>query len=172
MNPECFFGNTSLWVRSRAAICVIFEADYKIKLLVITSGKNGQNTAILKFQKRFIWLLFFNNWRKRTSHNFSKLLNECMEKPYRAHLPSSSRTHVCIPGNNRRSLSWENRRHTSRIAFGNSAIFEHFCELRWFTLWPIKSQTYSIKFISADTVGHWSTINFTNINKTNNYLSS
>ena len=47
-----------------------FEANYEIKLLVITSGKKGDNTDILKLQKSFIWLLFFNNLRKRMSHTF------------------------------------------------------------------------------------------------------
>jgi len=34
--------------------------------------KKGNNMNILKLQKWFIWLLFFNNLRKRTSHNFSR----------------------------------------------------------------------------------------------------
>jgi hypothetical protein len=48
--------NISLWIRSQATIWVVFEADYEIKLLVITNGKKGDNMDILKLQKSFIWV--------------------------------------------------------------------------------------------------------------------
>jgi len=31
LNLKCFFGNISLWIRSHATICVVFEDDYEIK---------------------------------------------------------------------------------------------------------------------------------------------
>jgi hypothetical protein len=52
----------------------------------------GDNTDILKLQKSFIWLLCFNNLRKRTSHNFFRT-SECMEKPFRTHLLSREYNH-------------------------------------------------------------------------------
>jgi hypothetical protein len=64
------FGNISLWIRSRATIRAVVEADYEIQLLVITSGKRGDNTDIIKLQKSFICFVFFNNLRIRTNHNF------------------------------------------------------------------------------------------------------
>ena len=42
MNPNYFVCNISLWIRPRATIEVVFESDYEIKLLVITSGKRGE----------------------------------------------------------------------------------------------------------------------------------
>lgn len=39
-----------------------------------------------------MWLLFSNNLRKRTSHNFFRT-SECMEKPFRTHLLSKEYNH-------------------------------------------------------------------------------
>jgi len=39
VEPEWFFLNISLWITSRATILDIFEADYEIELLVMTSEK-------------------------------------------------------------------------------------------------------------------------------------
>ena len=58
---NAFLGNISLLVRSRATNSIVVEADYEIKLLVITSGKNGNNTDILK---RFYLFFVFHQCRK------------------------------------------------------------------------------------------------------------
>ena len=51
---NAFFGNTSLWIRSRATIQVVVEADYEIQLLDITSEIREDKTDIIKLQKSFI----------------------------------------------------------------------------------------------------------------------
>jgi hypothetical protein len=163
MNPKYFFDKISLWIRSRAIIWVVFEADYEIKLLVIVSEKKGDNTDILKLQKSFIWLFFSTIYENGRAINFPKLLNKCMEKPYCAHLLSSkynhqfydkvSRTSQFIPQTRRQSLSWGNHHQSSRIVFVNLAIFWH-CGLLWFTLQPRKSHTCSIGFLSGAIAGH------------------
>jgi hypothetical protein len=42
---------------------------------------------------KFIWLMIFNNFRNRPVIFLSELLNECMEKLYRAHLLRSDYNH-------------------------------------------------------------------------------
>jgi hypothetical protein len=93
--------------------------------------KKGDNMNILKLQRCFIWLLFFNNLRKRTSHNVFE--NFWMKTE--AHLISSQSYHtrLFIPRTRIRDLSCGNRRHSSTFAIVNSAIFWH-CGLRWFTV--------------------------------------
>jgi hypothetical protein len=93
--------------------------------------KKGDNMYILKLQKCFIWLLFFNSLRKRTSHNFFENFRMKME----AHFISSQsyRTRLFIPRTRIRGLYCGNRRHSSTFALVNSAIFWH-CGLRWFTV--------------------------------------
>ena len=80
----------------RATIWVVSETDFEIKLLVITSGKKGDNADILKLQANFIWLFFFNNLRKRTSYtppqNFWMNLY-IIQKHYCTHLLSSEYNH-------------------------------------------------------------------------------
>jgi hypothetical protein len=71
---NAFLGNISLLVRSRATNSIVVEADYEIKLLVITSGKNGNNTDILK---RFF--LFFTNVGKRT-RTFEWMYEEALSR--------------------------------------------------------------------------------------------
>ena len=58
LNRKCFFVDISLWIRSRATIWVVFEADYEIKLLVFTSGKKGDNTDIIKLKKVLVAYCF------------------------------------------------------------------------------------------------------------------
>jgi hypothetical protein len=43
-NPEIEEGQTTQWRKEkwRATIWVVLEADYEIKLLIITSGKKGE----------------------------------------------------------------------------------------------------------------------------------
>jgi len=67
LNPQCFFGNNSLWIRSQAMIGVVFEADYEIKLLVITSGKMEITRTFKNFY--LVIVFFYINLRKPTSHN-------------------------------------------------------------------------------------------------------
>ena len=54
---KVLFGNISLWIRSQATILVIFEADYEIKLLLITSGKMG-DILKLKLKKKLFGYCF------------------------------------------------------------------------------------------------------------------
>jgi hypothetical protein len=55
--PPSFAGNISLWIRSRATIWVVFEADYDIKLLVITSEKREITQPFLNLQKQcYYWV--------------------------------------------------------------------------------------------------------------------
>jgi hypothetical protein len=70
LNPNYFFGNISLWIRSWATIWVIFKLIMKSNCWLLQLRKLGDNTDILKLQESFLWLLFFNNLRKRTSHIF------------------------------------------------------------------------------------------------------
>jgi hypothetical protein len=73
--------------------------------------------------------MIFNNFRNRPVIFLSELLNECMEKLYRAHLLSSDYNHnvyATAPAltNSFHELgnkaSRGNHRHSSRIAFVNS----------------------------------------------------
>jgi hypothetical protein len=93
--------------------------------------KNGDNLNILKLQKCFNWLLFFNNLRKRASHKFFENFSMKTE----AHLISSQsyRIRLFIPWTMVRGLSCGNRHHSSTFALTNSAILWH-CGLRWFTV--------------------------------------
>jgi hypothetical protein len=113
----------------------------KNQIVGYNKWKRGDNMNILKLQKCFIWLLFFNNLRKRTSHNFFE--NFWMKTE--AHLISSQsyRTRLFIPRTRIRGLSCKNRRHSSTFALVNSAIFWH-CGLRWFTVnhWDILLWSY------------------------------
>jgi len=77
VEQKLFFVDISLWIRSRATTWVVFEADYEIKLLVFTSGKKGDNTDIIKLQKRFSCLLFFKNSRKPMSPIFVRTFEGC-----------------------------------------------------------------------------------------------
>ena len=66
--PDMFFGNVSLMIRLRATIWV-------------------------GHFKAFIWLLFFNNLRKCSSHSFSRTFEWMYGEAYGAHLPSSEYNH-------------------------------------------------------------------------------
>ena len=58
--------NISLWIRSRATIEVVFESDYEIKLLVITSGKRGEKIKKVLLWNHLISLVpIFVDWEKR-----------------------------------------------------------------------------------------------------------
>jgi len=58
LEPEIVFGNISLWIRLRTTIWVIFEADYKIKLLVITSGKREITRTFQNFKNALFGYCF------------------------------------------------------------------------------------------------------------------
>ena len=58
VEPEIVFGNISLWIRLRTTIWVIFEADYKIKLLVITSGKKEITRTFQNFKNALFGYCF------------------------------------------------------------------------------------------------------------------
>ena len=61
-----FVCNISLWIRSRATIEVVFESDYEIKLLVITSGKRGEKIKKVLLWNHLISLVpIFVGWEKR-----------------------------------------------------------------------------------------------------------
>ena len=97
--------------------------------------------------------MFFNNLRKRTSHNFSRTF-EWMRSFIEHIYSAASITTTFTPKLPTLAYSFHelvdevslNRCHSSRIAFINSEIIWHF-GLRWFTLRPIKSHTCSIGFI-------------------------
>jgi hypothetical protein len=94
------------------------EVDPELLFLVIFHY--GLDHGLLKLQKRFICLFFFQPFKKRTIHNFSELLNECMEKPYPAHLLSIEYNHhvytrLFIPRTSQRSHYCGNRRHSSLL---------------------------------------------------------
>ena len=105
--------------------------------------------------------MFFNNLRKRTSHNFSRTF-EWMRSFIEHIYSAASITTTFTPKLPTLAYSFHelvdevslNRCHSSRIAFINSEIIWHF-GLRWFTLRPIKSHTCSIGFIWGDMAGHW-----------------
>ena len=66
VEPEMHFCNILLWIKSQALISYLKLIMKSNRLLL--QVKNGDNKDIIKLQKRFIWLLFFNNLRKRTRH--------------------------------------------------------------------------------------------------------
>ena len=97
VESEMLFCNISLWIKSRVTILVVFEANYEIKLLVISSGKKGDNTIILKLQNILFGYYFSTIKKKWMSHFFLEHLNECWEKPYHVHLHQNSPSHLFIP---------------------------------------------------------------------------
>ena len=106
----------------------------------------------------------FNNLRKQTGHNFFQYCWMNVWRSLIAHIYSVAsittrftpkvRTRLLIPRTRRRIFSCGDRRHSSRIAFVNAAIFWLY-EIRWFTLQQIQSHLCTIGFISGDMAGLW-----------------